>query len=518
VHRLPTRPDSRALVSTAAVAAVVACTLGVSAASAATAPTPIETVSATAVVDTLGVYAATGENFYQDGVVDPQRDRLYLATPGATGEGLVTVELSTGASSWMPLGGDASVSDVAVSPLDGTVYVSHSSGTLPTVSVLDPTVTYTTGSPAPAADLTERSPQRLEVSNDGRVFVASFSPWSISVLGASTGPDRTTVVQTITEPSSGGGFTAMDVAGERLFMVSDIDNTVIVVDVASSPAAVVGRFVLAKKPTGATFDAVEGQLAVVSDDNTVSWLQPDPTFGSATVVRTVPLAPLPAGADPFSTSPSLAIMPDGTAIAVTEVTPFTLRSFATVIPPATSTDPVTSLQVGSDGFAVVPDYRAGGTAYIPNIGSGTVSVISRLSLTSYATTHSLGSDGLATARLQRADGRRAAGSVAFTAPDGSVVTSAVDATGTAVRSIAGLPIGSRDYTAAVTAPAGVALSARSSVTTVAAVAGPGATPTGELANTGMDATGLAATAAALLAAGLLSLVAAQARRRRASRG
>ncbi|MBF4634946.1 hypothetical protein ITJ38_11080 [Agreia pratensis] len=107
--------------------------LGASAAVAApagSAPAVTSTSTQTAVLDTNKVYSKTGKYFYQDGVVDPARNVLYLSDSTGTEAdsfetALVRIDLATGASTVIPLGGGFAASDVAVSPLDGTVYVAH---------------------------------------------------------------------------------------------------------------------------------------------------------------------------------------------------------------------------------------------------------------------------------------------------------------------------------------------------------------------------------------------------------
>jgi len=479
------RFSPRRLGSVVAVLAISGTALGLGAGAAVAVPTdgaaPLATSTSTqtAVLDTNRVYAKTGKYFYQDGVVDTARDLLYLAdSTGTTTDpfetALVRIDLATGASTVIPLAGGFAASDVAVSPLDGTVYVAHNTAPNASVSVLDPDVTYTETSLPPQVAVADHA-QRLEVADDGRIFVMGSDPDVMSVIGASTGADRLNVVQTIPDVETSAAVTAMDSVHQRLYIASESGKTVTVIDAAANQATVLGVIAVQKTPVGITWDAVSDQLAMTFDDNTISWLTPADDFSSAVVTRTETLAPLPDGADPSSSQPrSLSVRADGTALVLTEVWPSELASFVSVVPPVVdAATPVYPLTVGSDGFALVPDPRVDGSVYVTNIGEGTVSTIGDVTLTGYASSHALGTDGTATASLVRADGFPLAATLTFTDASGAVFSAQTGADGFARAAVPGLALGTAVFDVTVSTPAALTLTAKSTVTTDAASVTPG---------------------------------------------
>ncbi|SKA88921.1 hypothetical protein SAMN06295879_1124 [Agreia bicolorata] len=538
------RFSRRRLGSAVAVLALAGAALGLGASAAAAvpadgaAPVVTSTSTQTAVLDTNKVYNKTGKYFYQDGVVDPARDVLYLAdSTGTTADpfetALVRIDLATGASTVIPLGGGFAASDVAVSPLDGTVYVAHNTAPDASVSVLDPDVTYTETSLPPQIPVADHS-QRLEAASDGRIFVVGSDADVISVIGASTGPDRMNVVQTIAGVETSASVTAMDSVHQRLYVASENGKTVTVIDAAASSASVLGVIALEKTPVGVTWDAVGDLLALTFDDNTISWLTPADDFSSAVVTRTETLAPLPDGADPVVSQPrALSVRADGTAMVLTEVWPTeagpeNIKSFVSVVPPVVdAATPIVSLTVGRDGFALVPDPRVGGSVYVTNIGEGTVSTIGDVTLTGYASSHVVGTDGAATASLVRADGFPLASTLNFTDASGAVFSAQTGADGFARAAVPGLAPGDAAFDVTVVAPATVTLAGKSTVTTVAAAVTPGGPtvstpsdaagqkPSSTLAATGFPAGTAAAGVLALLGLGAAGLLASRRARVRA---
>ena len=500
--------------------------LGASAAVAApagSAPAVTSTSTQTAVLDTNKVYSKTGKYFYQDGVVDPARNVLYLSDSSGTEAdsfetALVRIDLATGASTVIPLGGGFAASDVAVSPLDGTVYVAHNTAPNASVSVLDPNATYTDSSRPPQIPVADHS-QRLEAGSDGGIFVMGSDTDDISVIGASTGADRMNVVQIIPGVETGAAVTAMDSVHQRLYVSSESTKTVTVIDAASTPAAVLGVIPVEKTPVGVTWDVSSDTLVLTFDDNTISWLEPSSDFTSAEVTRTETLAPLPEGAEPSVSLPrALSVRADGTAMVLTEVWPSetgpeNITSFVSVVPPVVdAATPVVPLTVGIDGFALIPDTRAGGSVYVTNIGEGTVSTLGDVTLTGYASRHVVGIDGAATASLVRADGFPLAASLNFTDASGTVFSAQTGADGFARAAVAGLAVGEAGFDVSVAAPATITLAGESAVTTTAAAATPGddqstSTPpgvTGQNTLSSLAATGLPVGVAA---AGVLALFA-----------
>lgn len=442
--------------------------VGLVAGPAVAAPAPTSTIdieSTTAVVDTNNVYAKTGKYFFQDGVVDEARDLLYVGD-WTDGPSVVRVDLSTGGTTAIPIVGDGPASDIAVSPIDGTVYAVIASGDHPAVAVIDPDVTYSLGNPPPLVLLGHRSPQKLEVGADGRVYVIHFGPGAVSVIGASNSPERLSVIDSIAAPYnslSGGGASAIDNETGRLYYVSDAANSVYVIDTVANPAEFRESFTLDEKPRGAAWDPTTQQLVVTSENNTISWYRVAPL--PAAPVRVEQLAPLPAGADP-SYSYSIAVRPDGTALALTEVWPDAVKSFVSVVPPVVDgANPVSAVTVGPTGMSLIPDNREGGTAYVVNAGSGTISTITEVTLATVATAHKATTDGLATASLTRADKRPLAATLAFVGSGNTAFSEMTDAAGLAAARIPGLRVGTADFTVSVSKPSGLALSGRSSVLT-----------------------------------------------------
>jgi hypothetical protein len=183
-----------------------------------------------------------------------------------------------------------------------------------------------------------------------------------------------------------------------------------------------------------------------------------------TPVRVETLAAPPADAEGLSYS--LAVRPDGTALALTEVIPFETRSFVSVVPPIVDAgNPVYAVPVGSDGMSLIPDNREGGTAYVANAGDGTISTITEVTLSTAATAHKATTDGLATASLTRADKRPLAASIDFTDSGNARFSAVTDAAGLAAAPVPGLALGTTTFTASVSAPAGLTLSGRSTVLT-----------------------------------------------------
>lgn len=415
-------------------------------------------VSTTAVIDTNNVHAKTGKYSFQDGVVDEARDLLYIAD-GTAGPSVVRIDLATGATTAIPLDGDGPATDIAVSPIDGTVYASIGSGDHPAVAVIDPDVEYSSTDLPPLILLPTRSPQNLEVGADGRVYVIHFGPAAVSVLGASNTPDRMSVIGSVVVPFdvvNGGGASTFDSETGTLFYA---------IDTEANPAAFVESFPLTGRPLGATWDARAKQLAVTTENNTIAWYQlTDPA--TVTPVREVQLAPLPAGAEPWSSSYSVAVRPDGTALALTEVWPNDVASFVSVVPPVVdASTPVFAVPVGRDGMWLIPDAREGGTAYVVNSGEGTVSTITGVTLATQATAHKATTDGLATASLTRADKRPLAATLDFTDASSARFSAVTDAAGTATAPIRSRALGTADFTVTVAAPAGLALTGRSAVLT-----------------------------------------------------
>lgn len=446
--------------------------VGLAAGPAVAVPVPTSTIdidSTTAVVDTNNVHAQIGKYFFQDGVVDEARDLLYVGD-WTDGPSVVRVDLATGDSTAIPLAGDGPATDIAVSPLDGTVYATIGSGDHPAVAVIDPDVAYSSGNLPPLVALPSRSPQKIEVGADGRVYVIHFAPAAVSVIGASNTQERLSVIDSIHAPYdglSGGGASAFDDESGRLYYVSDVSSSVYVIDTVANPAVFIESFPLLWKPVGATWDAQANQLVVTSENNTITWYERD-SATTAFAARVEQLAPIPAGADP-SYAYSVAVRPDGTALALTEVWPSEIKSFVSVVPPVVdASDSVFAVTVGSDGMSLIPDSREGGTAYVVNAGSGTISTITEVTLSTVATTHKATTDGLATASLTRADKRPLAATLAFTDSSSALFSAATDAAGLAAARIPGLVSGTTDFTVSVSAPTGLALTGRSSVLTESA--------------------------------------------------
>lgn len=448
--------------------------VGLAAGPAVAVPVPTSTIdvdSTTAVVDTNNVHAQIGKYFFQDGVVDEARDLLYVGDWTGGQPSVVRVDLATGDSTAIPLAGDGPATDIAVSPLDGTVYATIGSGETPAVAVIDPDVAYSSGNLPPLVALPSRSPQKIEVGADGRVYVIHFAPGAVSVIGASNTPERLSVLGSITAPYdslSGGGASAFDDESGRLYYVSDASSSVYVIDTVANPAVFIESFPLLWKPVGATWDAQANQLVVTSENNTITWYERD-SATTAFAARVEQLAPLPAGTDSWSYAYSVAVRPDGTALALTEVFPSEIKSFVSVVPPVVdASDSVSAVTVGSDGMSLIPDSREGGTAYVVNAGSGTISTITEVTLSTIATTHKATTDGLATASLTRADKRPLAATLAFTDSSSALFSAPTDAAGLAAAPIPGLVSGTADFTVSVSAPTGLALTGRSSVLTESA--------------------------------------------------
>lgn len=482
-HRHPQATTAGRLLVIATALALPLGLLGTGAAMATPVPaapapgaTVLNSVTTTTVASTLDVRAQTGQWALAQGSIDTSRNRLYIGVASAQPK-VAQVDLTTGVATVIPLAATAAYAafDTAVSPLDGTVYVSHNSY-LPGISVLDPSQTYA-GAPLPPVITTglAQNPQFLDVGRDGRVYALHLGEGTVSVIGASTSADRLNVVQTLTGLRTSEGSMVIDADRDRLYVVSPVSRTLTVIDTASVPAAVLGVITLADAPVGVGVDAQTGQVLVSSTvSNTVSWLALATDHQSATVTRTELLAPPPPAVDPdgWSQPSSISVRADGTTFVLTQVYDWpAARSQVTVIPAVVSTaTPISLVTVGKGASGGILDPRAGGTVYVPNGSQGTLSEISDVTLSTYATTAELGSAGTLRATVTRSDARAFAGAVTFTGTSTAtalgVVT--VDASGTADLPVSAQPVGTLDFTAAVTVPTGIALSAAGSLTTAKA--------------------------------------------------
>lgn len=439
-------------------------------------PQLTSSVSTVAVAQTFNVRADTGKTFLQDGVVDPDRDLLYVADASDYGgiNHLIRTDLRTGTSTAIPLGGGYAPSDVAVSPLDGTVYVAHDtaqsspSDPAPSISVLDPNVTYSDNNLPPQIAIPTNHPQRLEIGADGRVYAMHLDPEAVTVIGASTGPDRMRVLQTLTGIHTDAGVTAIDPIRQILYVASGKEQTITALSTAASATVVLGTFAVDGEPIGLGYDSTRAQLVVsFAVGNTIAWVTPSSDLQSAEVTRTETLAPLPVGAADYSLARSLMITADGTALALTEVFPTEIKSFVSVVPPVVTTaTPVYPVTVGNDGIFLIPDHRAGGTAYVMNVDYGTISALTAVTLSTFSSSHYSGTTGTAQASLVRADGRSIpGGAVRFDAAAGDALTQALDSTGTAAAPVTGLGVGSTAFAVTVASPAGISLAGTSIVVT-----------------------------------------------------
>lgn len=431
--------------------------------------TLLNSVTTTAVASTLNVRAQTGEWALTLGSVDAARNRLYLGVASATPK-VAQIDLTTGLATVTPLGGDFAVYDTAVSPLDGTVYVSHNSF-LPGISVLDPSQTYTDASLPPVITTgLAANPDMLDVGNDGRVYALHSYKRTISVIGASTGPNRLSVEQNLSIVGGTAGAMAIDNDRNRLYVVSTDTKTLTVVNTESNPAQVLGVIALADPPVGVGVDARTGQVLVSNAaSNSLSWLTVATDQQSATVTRTELLAPAPPAVDPdgWSQPSSISVRADGTAFVLTQVFDWpSVRSQVTVIPPVVSTaTPISVVKVGKGASGLILDPRVGGTVYVPNGSQGTLSEISDVTLSTYATSTGIGSPGTLLATLSRSDARQFTGTVGFTGSSAhDLGTATVDASGTAELTVSSPPLGSLDFTATVTEPSEIPLSAAGALT------------------------------------------------------
>ncbi|GAB3119740.1 Ig-like domain repeat protein [Glaciibacter psychrotolerans] len=473
-HRRPQTTTAGRLTAFTAAATLSLGLLGMGTAVAAPAPGPtlLTSSTATAVASTLDIRAQTGQWSLALGSIDASRNRLYIAVAYSPSQ-VVQVDLSSGVATLIPLGGSFAPVDTAVSPRDGTVYVSHNSGHEQGISVLDPAQTYTDASlpPVISSGLTG-NPYLLDVGNDGRVYALHVNQHTISVIGASTSPDRLNVVQTLTDLNSHDGYMAIDNDRDRLYVVSPVSNTLTVIDTNAVPAAVLGVIPLATSPVGVGVNAQTGQVLITSSaTNSVSWLTVANDQQSAVVTRTESLVALPTGASSTSQLQSISVRADGTTFVVANVYPSNqVRSQVTVIPPVVSAaTPVTGITVGYGANGGILDPRAGGTLYVPNGSQGTVSEISDVTLSAYATTSELGSPSSMQASLTRSDARKITGFVEFADSSTAVLGSApVDAAGSASVTLTAQPVGSRSFTASFTPLRGTRISATGSETTTTA--------------------------------------------------
>ncbi|MGO4103504.1 hypothetical protein AB4Y63_06080 [Leifsonia sp. YAF41] len=454
--------------TTAATLSLGFLSTGAALAAPAPGPTVLNSATTTAVASTLNVRAQTGEWALALGSIDPSRNRLYLAVASEVPK-VAQVDLSTGAATLIPLGaaGAYAAIDTAVSPVDGTVYVAHNSYD-PGISVIDPSQ-IGAGAPLPPVITTglEDNPQQLDVGNDGRVYALHLGQRTVSVIGASDGPDRLNVVQTLTGLESREGNMAIDNDRDRLYVVSPVSKTLTVIDTQAVPAVVLGVITLAASPVGVGVNAATGQVLITSIvDNSVSWLTVADDQESAIVTRTEPLAPLPVGASSASQPASISVRADGTTFVVTTVYPSRIRSQVTVIPPVVSAaTPISLATVGFGANGGVFDPRAGGTLYVPNGSQGTLSEISDVTLSTYATSTSIGSPGTLRATVSRSDARAFTGTVSFTDSSAQPLgTAPVDASGTAELAVSNPPLGSLGFTAAVATPQEIPLSAAGTLT------------------------------------------------------
>lgn len=464
-HMPAKRPLFRALAVAMAVALPLAgVTLAGSSASAE--PLPISTSSTFAEVARPSIYAQTSAGAWmQGGAVDPARDRLYLGdTQKNSTPGLSVLNLQDGTASTIPLDGGIYASDTAVSPVDGTVYVVHNTAD-GFVSVVDPAAEYSAASLPPMVAVGKNS-QKVEVGSDGRAYVINFDDDSISVLGRADGADRLNVIQTLLSVEASGATSAIDNVRNLLFVASEYAQTITVIDTAAVPAAVVGTFTVAHAPTGISIDPRTGAAAVVTPEaNTISWFASDDDWTTVALERTEALGVV----DADNLLPvSVDVRPDGTALVVTQVFPTETKSFVSVVPAVvTPTNPVRTIQVGNLAFGGVLDPQPGGSFYVPNSGNGNVSILADVTLTAVGSQVSFGQEAQAQATLNRADGYPITGSIAFTdSASASLGTAAIGATGTATLNLGARSVGSVPFTAAVTTPAAVALSAAATVSTV----------------------------------------------------
>lgn len=463
-------PAARLLAITAAATLSIGL-LGSGVAVAAPAGPPVQSsAKATAVASTLNVRTQTGEWALQIGSIDSARNRLYVGMASDTPK-LAQIDLTTGVATAIPLGGAFGSHDTAVSPLDGTVYVSHNSY-LQGVSVLDPAQSYTPTSLPPLITTGLASnPQLLDAGNDGRIYALHLGQGVLSVIGASTSPDRMNVVQSMPVLSR-DGYMAIDNDRDRLYIVSAEAQTLTVIDTESVPAAQLGVIPLTITPAGVGVNSITGQVLISSfDTNSVSWLTVAADHTSATVTRTEALAALPAGASSFSQPLSINVRADGTTLVVTHVYPSNkFRSQVTVIPPVVgASKPITVATVGYGANGGVFDPRAGGTLYVPNGSQGTISEISDVTLSGYATETSVGSAGVLKATVSRSDARPFTGTVSFSDSSAQPLgTAAVDASGTAELAVGNQPIGSLAFTATVVTPKEIPLSTSGSLTVLKA--------------------------------------------------
>lgn len=461
------------------VASAVVLPLALLAAPATAALGPVAPTSSTATVvaSTIDVKSQVAVRGLQTGSVDTARNRLYLADAVSSGaQQMAQIDLATGTASLIPLGGGYAASDTAVSPLDGTVYVSHNAiggG----ISVVDPDVTYTTASTPPVVQSGISTgidnTQLLEVGTDGRVYALHSYKGVVSVVGASTGLDRLKVVQEIPIPSAPTGAMALDATRGRLYVVSQEAQLLTVINTADNPATVLGAIPLGSSQVvaGVGIDTRTGQVLLTDQaSRTISWFTILPSPLAAITDRTESLGALPVGADDWSAPSSISVRPDGTTLVVTLVYAAKSQpSQVTVIPSVVSAaTPVTTLTVGKMANGGILDPRAGGTLYVPSATSGTVAEITDVTLSGAATTAPAGSPATLRADVVRADGRALTGTVSFTDLGGAPLGDApVQAHGDAELPIAAAPAGVLGFTAQVTAPAGIPLTAAGSLTATA---------------------------------------------------
>lgn len=432
---------------------------GALAAPAAAVPVVPASTTQTALAQTVNVRAANGHFALMRGVVDPVRDRLYIAdATGPSGAWLTVIDLKTGLSSLIALAGPSSASGVAVSPLDGTVYVTHNTLPPSAVSVVDPDATYTDAVRPPQVVLPQQNPERIQIGADGRVYILHGYDRIVNVLGASTGPDRLNLVQSLALPGGDGesGF-IRDAAGDRLIVADEPGKGLIVVDSSVNPAVLGARIDMSFGPHSIAVDPASGGiLATNAADNTLNWLGATPGTGTAPVLRTETLGAFPDGAEPWSDQRAIVPRVDGSVEVLTRVWPVTLNSFLSVVPPVVNAEnPVRTLNLGRGPSDLIDDPRAGGARYVLTAG-GLVHTLTDVTLTADASTRALGAAGEYRALVSRADGRPAAGlSVDF----GNGLSAVTDAAGIARVPAPERTIGQHSFTATLALPALAPLSA-----------------------------------------------------------